>query len=177
VLRGEDRPKDASETILFARMCNSLRRYAASVRFYEEAFARDPALANDPGAGRAAAARNAVLAGSVPGKDDPPLDEAGRARLRKQGLHWLREELARGETLLEKGPEPLPRTQGKSQTRADVLSELRTKLEFWKKHRDLNEVRDPEGLARLPEAERKDWQAFWAEVDALILETQHKKDQ
>ena len=176
VLRGEDRPKDAAETILFARMCNSLKRYAASVRFFEEAFARDPSLAEDPSAGRFYAARCAVLAGCVMGKDDPPLDEAARARLRKQGLHWLREELAKVKTLVEKGPESLPRPQGKPQTRADVLAELRRKLEDWKKHRDLIEVRDPEGLAKLPEAERKDWQAFWAEVDALILKAQDKKD-
>ena len=177
VLRGDDRPKDAAETILFARMCNALQRYAASVRLFEEAFAKDPALANDPGAGRFYAARCAMLGGCVPGKDDPPLDEARRAHLRKQGLHWLREELAEVKTLVEKGPESLPGPRGKPQTRADVLSELRIKLESWKKSRDLIEVRDPEGLAKLPEAERKDWQAFWAEVDALILRTQDKKDQ
>jgi eukaryotic-like serine/threonine-protein kinase len=177
VLRGEDRPKDVAETILFARMCNSLQRYAATVRFCEEAFARDPSSAEDPGAGRVSAARNAVLGGCVTGKDEPPLDEAARARLRKQGLHWLREELAKVQTLVEKGPESLPRPQGKPQTRADVLSELRLKLENWKKHRDLIEIRDPEGLAKLPEAERNDWQAFWAEVDALLLKTQEKKDQ
>jgi hypothetical protein len=29
-------------------------------------------------------------------------------------------------------------------------------------------VRDPEALAGLPEAERKEWQAPWADVEALI---------
>jgi serine/threonine-protein kinase len=177
VLRGEDRPKDTAETILFARMCNSLQRYAASVRLFEEAFAKDPTLADNPGAGRFYAARCAVLGGCVPGKDDPPLDEARRSHLRKQGLHWLRVELDKVKALVERGPESLPIPLRNPQTRADVLSERRRMLEGWKTSRDLIEVRDPEGLAKLPEAERKDWQPFWAEVDALILQTQEKKDQ
>ena len=174
VLKGEERPKDLAETILFARMCKSLQRYAASVRFFEEAFAKDPTLAEDPNAGRIYVARCAVLGGTISGKDDPPLDVAGRARLRKQGLNWLRDELAKEKTLLWKGPDLPPGSRGKPQTRADVLSELRHRLEEWKRQRDLVEVRDPDGLVKLPEAERKDWQAFWAEVDALLLKARAK---
>jgi hypothetical protein len=29
-------------------------------------------------------------------------------------------------------------------------------------------VRDPDALARLPEAERAAWQALWADVEALL---------
>ncbi len=38
----------------------------------------------------------------------------------------------------------------------------------WRKDTDLIAVRDAEGLASLPEAERSDWLALWAQVDALI---------
>jgi hypothetical protein len=42
-------------------------------------------------------------------------------------------------------------------------------MKRWKSDTDLAGIRDPEPLARLPEAERKEWQAFWAEVDGLIV--------
>jgi hypothetical protein len=41
-------------------------------------------------------------------------------------------------------------------------------LRFWQGHHAFAPVREPEALDRLPEAERKGWQAFWADVDALI---------
>ena len=168
VLKGEARPKDASETILYARMCRSLKRYATSVRFLEEAFADDPSLIEDQDCGRIYAAKCAVLAGCGQGKDDPPLDEPARARLRKKGLNWLREELAKGRTLVEKDPKLLPGPRGKRHSRADAFSELRQKFVGGSSYRDLNEVRYPEGLAKLPDAEREEWQAFWAEVEALV---------
>jgi hypothetical protein len=36
-------------------------------------------------------------------------------------------------------------------------------------------VRDAEGLANLPDAERTDWLVLWAEVDALIREAVETK--
>jgi hypothetical protein len=41
-------------------------------------------------------------------------------------------------------------------------------MRLWRKDTDLVAVRDAEGLASLPDAERSDWLALWAEVDALI---------
>ncbi len=38
----------------------------------------------------------------------------------------------------------------------------------WRKDTDLVAVRDAEGLARLPDAERRDWLALWGEVDTLM---------
>ena len=40
-------------------------------------------------------------------------------------------------------------------------------LDRWKDDLDLAGVRDPPGIARLPESERKDWQDLWAGVDAV----------
>jgi hypothetical protein len=54
---------------------------------------------------------------------------------------------------------------GSPQARDLVLRAMRQ----WRKDTDLITVRDAEGLATLPEAERYSWLALWGEVDALIL--------
>jgi hypothetical protein len=48
-------------------------------------------------------------------------------------------------------------------------------LQHWQADSDLAGIRDPEALAKLPEAERKEWQALWAEVDALIAKAEGPK--
>jgi hypothetical protein len=41
-------------------------------------------------------------------------------------------------------------------------------LKHWQKDVDLASVRDFEALAKLPDADRKDWQALWAEVGDVL---------
>jgi hypothetical protein len=41
-------------------------------------------------------------------------------------------------------------------------------LLHWQQDPDLAGVREPTAQANLPEAERKGWQKFWAEVAALL---------
>lgn len=41
-------------------------------------------------------------------------------------------------------------------------------LAHWKGDADLSGVRDETPLSLLPEAERKEWQALWAEVGGLL---------
>lgn len=36
-------------------------------------------------------------------------------------------------------------------------------------------VRDPDALAKLPDAECKDWQSFWAEVEALLAKARDSR--
>ncbi len=38
----------------------------------------------------------------------------------------------------------------------------------WKEDNDLAGVRDADALSKLPEAERKSWQALWTDVDRLL---------
>ena len=45
-------------------------------------------------------------------------------------------------------------------------------LQHWKVDTDLAGGRDPDALARLPEPQRKDWQALWAQVDELLRRAQ-----
>jgi hypothetical protein len=45
----------------------------------------------------------------------------------------------------------------------------------WQTDRDLAGIRDQKELAKLPEAERKEWQALWAEVDAMLKRVRKPK--
>jgi hypothetical protein len=40
-------------------------------------------------------------------------------------------------------------------------------VQHWLQDPDFAGVRGPEALGRLPEAERRDWQRLWEEVEAL----------
>src|SRR5205823_10023601 len=78
----------------------------AAAHFYAEAFTAHPKLADDlrfPN--RYNAACSAALAGCGQGKDAAGIDDAKRARLRRQALDWLRADLAAWCQLLEKQPD------------------------------------------------------------------------
>jgi hypothetical protein len=49
-------------------------------------------------------------------------------------------------------------------------AEVRGKLTIWKRDPELLAVRDPAWLAAMPKPDRKRWQAFWADVDALLAQ-------
>jgi hypothetical protein len=48
-------------------------------------------------------------------------------------------------------------------------------LQHWKQDTDLTGVREADALARLPEAERKQWETLWADVDAKLKLAADKK--
>jgi hypothetical protein len=100
------------------------------------------------------AACAAALAAAGAGKDAPPSD-ADRARLRGKALGWLRAEFDAWAKALDGGD---PRAR-------PAFASI---LQHWKVDPDLASLRDANALAKLPEAERKDWQALWADVDALL---------
>jgi serine/threonine-protein kinase len=156
LIRGESQPADNPERLAAADMCYIKGLHAASTRFYTDAFERQPALVEDrdpPHRYNAACA--AALAGCGKGRDEPPPDARAQAALRTQALAWLRAERdVWSKALSEADPK----------ARADALRWLR----HWRKDVDLAGVRDPEALARLPEAERKGWELLWADVRALL---------
>jgi hypothetical protein len=45
--------------------------------------------------------------------------------------------------------------------------EIAREMQHWLQDSDLAGVRNAEALAKLPEAERKEWQKLWQEVEAL----------
>ena len=163
ILRGEDKPKDNLERLTVAQLAYDRKNYAAGIRLWAEAFEADPACASDLKTGnRYNAACTAALAGAGQGKDNPPPDEAARRSCRTQARGWLRADLGLWSKQLD---------TGKAQDRAAVTATL----SHWKQDTDLASIRDAEALAKLPEAERKEWQALWADVDSLLERAQGPK--
>jgi tetratricopeptide (TPR) repeat protein len=156
VLEGKSRPKDAADCLAFAELCQGYKHYYyAAVRFYEEAFAKQPDLASDLKSGnRYFAASVAALAGCGQGKDADQMDDKERARLRRQAISWLRAELAAWQQLLGKAPD-------------NMRAVVERKMERWQQDPDFAGVRGPETIGKLPEDERQDWQKLWQEVEAL----------
>ena len=86
-------------------MCYDKKLHGASARLWTEAFQAQPKLTEDMQAqNRYNAACAAALAGCGQGKDDPPLDDAAKARWRKQAIDWLKADLAAWSKILESGP-------------------------------------------------------------------------
>src|SRR5262249_40872652 len=137
------------------------KEYGAAVRFYADAFAADPNLAEALDGDRYNAACAAALAGCGQGQDADRLDARERARLRGLALDWLRADLAAWAGLLDKEPD-------KSASRSVSV------LQHWLEDPDFAGVREAEGLAKLPEAERQSWQGLWKEVTALLNRAQER---
>jgi hypothetical protein len=128
---------------------------AAAARFYADAFADEPQLAEMLYRGhRYNAAYAAALAGCGQGKDAGTLPDQERARLRRQALDWLQADLAAWQKQLETGG-------------AEAELVVRKLMQHWLADPDFAGVRGPEALGRLPEAEREGWQKLWVAVEEL----------
>jgi tetratricopeptide (TPR) repeat protein len=160
VLRGETKPGSAAEQLEFALLCHHKQLYVASARFFSDAFAAEPKLTDDlRSAKRYSAACVAALAGCGKGQDAAKLSEKEGGRWREQARAWLRADLALWTNELEKNT-PKART------------DVQRMLQHWQRDPDFAGLRDPEALAKLPEAERQAWQKLWADVDALLKRAQ-----
>src|SRR5262249_39061468 len=95
-LRGGGEPAAPPPRLEAARRCPPYRAlHLAAARFYEEAFAANPDLAEGRQQfHRYNAACAAARAAAGEGADAGQLDDAGRDRWRKQALAWLRAEFA-----------------------------------------------------------------------------------
>src|SRR5262245_60170111 len=91
------------------------------------------------------------------GEDASQLDDAERARLRRQALGWLRADVALHKKRLE---------TGKPADRAAVRDALRE----WQDDPDLAGIRDSAAVAALPAEDRIAIGALWAEVAALLTQ-------
>jgi serine/threonine protein kinase/Flp pilus assembly protein TadD len=155
VLKGEQRPADTSERLALANLCIRYKGlYVAAVQFYEQAFTDDPKAAADLEAGhRYNGACAAALAGCGQGQDAAGLDEQDCARLRRQALDWLKADLRAYRRELD----------GNADKAGPAVAAT---LQHWLDDPDLAGVRGADPLARLPEAERREWQKLWEEVAA-----------
>jgi serine/threonine protein kinase/WD40 repeat protein/Flp pilus assembly protein TadD len=164
VLQGDDQPEDAAERLEFAMLCYYKGLFAASARFSEDAFTDRSELADDWKSGhRYNAACSAALAGSGRAKDDPPPDEAARARLRGQALAWLRADLVTWTGRTEDGT-------------PSARDTFRQKLRHWQVDPDLAGLRDEAEVAKLPEVERAACHDLWTRVNLLLLDVDFPTD-
>jgi len=156
ILARKAEPQSPHEACELAGLCTQLyqKRYAAA-RLYEGAFTADPKLTADlKAAHHYDAAVSAVRAASGEGID-PPGDTAARTTLRNKVLGWLRADL------------DLRRKQAASAA-ASHRSEAGAKLSNWLADSGLSGVRDSEPLAKLPAAERAEWEQLWTDVKATL---------
>src|SRR5262249_3068597 len=101
-----DDPEDGAVKTRLAQIpylaAHDQKMFVLATRLWAEALARDPKLVDDRMTSpRYNAARAAVMAAAGQGQDEPPLDDAARAKLRRQALDWLEAEL----TALDRLPE------------------------------------------------------------------------
>jgi tetratricopeptide (TPR) repeat protein len=164
LLKGETKPADAAERLTLAFICTrpSRQLYGAATLFYADSFAAEPRLVGEqPSEPRYDAACAAALAGCGQGKDADQSNDKERARLRRQALEWLRADLAAYRRLLEKEPD-----------KAGPL--VRERMQHWQQDTDFAGVRGTETLAKLPEAERLEWQNLWADVADALARAERK---
>jgi hypothetical protein len=156
-------PASAAERIELAELCIIKHLDGAAARFYEEAFAEQPKVAEGVNSHRYNAACAAALAAAGQGKDADQLDEKEKARLRGRALAWLRADLEAMGRLPDKGADP-----------ARLAAGVGTVLGHWQADPDLAGVRGAEALGKLPEAERQPWQKLWQDVADLLKPAQRK---
>jgi tetratricopeptide (TPR) repeat protein len=156
VLEGKE-SAGAGELLEMALMYRKYKkRYPTAIRLYEAAFKAEPNLAEHWDKGhRYNAACAAALAGAGQGAEAAKLPEDEKASLRRTARDWLQAELGAVRKKLDEG-------------RALVVMQAERRLTHWQQDTDLAGVRDSEKLDGLPEAERKAWQALWADVAGLL---------
>ena len=88
-------------------------------------------------------------------QDDTLLDDAGRARWRRQALEWIRAERGSCARLLA---DRLPVQSARARKTLEILLH----------HRGLEPVRDPRVLEALPEDEHTAWRELWSEVTTML---------
>jgi hypothetical protein len=139
-----------------------------AVDYFIRAFRANPKIGDDPMTlHHYSAACAAALAAAAQGKNEPPLDDTARAKLRRQALDWLNADLTAWTKRFD---------SGFHRDRPTVVA----KLSDWHANADLASIRDPAALAKLPADERKQWEALWAKVPELRTavptanEAQHK---
>jgi tetratricopeptide (TPR) repeat protein len=155
ILAGTRQPGAATEALELAMFAQRSKKYfATAAGLYRDAIGKDAGLAADPRTGhRYNAACAAALAVAGRGNDADKLNDDETVVWRQQALEWLRADVA---VLKEHAAKP----EGKALV-AGMLT-------HWQKDPDLAGVRDSDGLSKLPDAERQDWQALWSDVGRLL---------
>jgi serine/threonine protein kinase/Flp pilus assembly protein TadD len=131
-----------------------------AARWFGEAFSKDPRLADDvkPGPGMIAGPRyNAACAAA--------LASVERATWRAKSVDWLNAELQSLERLAST-------IRSQSPSHPNLRTLLVSTLGHWQTDSDLAEIREPEHLTSLPEAQREAAEALWRDVRELLASLQ-----
>jgi hypothetical protein len=154
IVRGEDVPANGNEAQVVVIHYYRKKRFALSARVYAKYCETTLAKDRDHVAGTFAIS-SAIQAGCGQGADSASLTAAERAELRRLALGWLRTGLALRQSQLA-GDNPNIREIAR-----DWLIGYQTRPEY-------AGVRDAAELAKLPAAERAEWDQFWADVRAAL---------
>ncbi len=158
ILRGQNVPVRAEGKLDVARLCRGRREFAAASTVLPGG------LRDQAGTGR----RHGSPASSQ------RCDRRGPCRSRRRaGWRHVTAERCRSCPLVRSGPRLVAcRTRllhdDLHQGGLPEFRRARETLDILARHRDLACVRDEDQLKKLPEDERRSWQAFWAEVAALL---------
>jgi tetratricopeptide (TPR) repeat protein len=151
---------DQAQAAGLAELASRRLRYAAAAHLWSLGLAAPAKTADNRNDHcRYDAARCAVLAGCGNGRDDPPPDDAAKAKLRSQALEWLTAELRSWSHALDRRP-------------AGQRKAVPRVLKHWKTEPELAGVRDADALAKLPNSEQQAWRTLWSDVDALLRKAQ-----
>ncbi len=162
IIKGHQQSTDEVERLALAKRAYDKTLHATSARFWAEALAADPGLGdNRQTQHRYNAACSAALAGSGKGSDDPPPDNATKAKLRRHALDWLKAELGAWSKIVDSGP---------PQARPFVASTLK----HWQEDIDLAGIRDTQELAKLSDEERATFKQLWNDVEALAAKLESR---
>jgi serine/threonine protein kinase/Flp pilus assembly protein TadD len=154
LLQGKEQPRDNDERVCLLGACQYQARYRRLAILSADAFDAEPKLVGHLRAGtRLRIAHSAALAAAGQGKDAANLEDLEYRRLSELALAWMRADLVAWNELLDKDPD------------ADVA--VREQMHDWQYDKDFVSVRDAKALAKLPEAERKQWEKLWREVEGL----------
>ncbi len=155
VLRGVDKPAGAAECAEFARLAALKHHYATAARLWRQAFAADPALADDfPAQRRFRAACAAAMAGGPDDRDRSTLDETSRRDWLRQAGEWLEAELRAYDRM---------RSSGTPQDRAAIVGRLGS----WQVAPALAALRDAADPADTKDAQHNSRQDLWLDVATL----------
>jgi hypothetical protein len=162
ILQGAAVPESQAERLEFARLCQRYKRLpVTATRFYAAAFAEDPNAAEDQDKGYQYDAACAAVRGAAgQGEDARSLPDKVALMLRRQGLAWLRAELALSATA--------------AQRNAAARPAVWQRLGQWRRNPDFASVREGAALDRLAEDERGPWRRFWEDVAALLKKLEQK---
>jgi tetratricopeptide (TPR) repeat protein/tRNA A-37 threonylcarbamoyl transferase component Bud32 len=153
-------PNDAAAHVELASALFDKGRLQDDVDQLREALRLDPNLGFGERAftdGMFAAARASVQLAAGKGADDKLVGDSERVKRRQQALEWLRADLEVVTKLVKNGRAKAP------------------SLSRWQTDPALSTVRDSTELAKLPEAERKEWEGLWADVAALMAADDQEK--